>query len=467
MKKKRIVIVLFQIESEFGGILNHIRNLAKGIEENGCEVKVLYCVYKALRDGKSAELDNIDIGLQVRITGKGTQGKLHATPDSLRSYRTPYDQRKLMEELATYDGVIIGWIPTTGEAKYWNTDWIDVLKHNKPMVYIVHDCHWLRYGKWAVSLRDRINCAIGVHPAAFYSLQNWPGRYACVLNPFDVSPALKDYPEKEEHWLCNTTFFKKWKHNDDGIRAAPFLRKVHLFESGGGIELRNMVADLKTQADYTGMYYDSYKHKLKQYWWKKGDVDVRKDWINNKIWDVACGSPNFHYLGLRKNTDIPKIQAACGASVEFAYHKKWGEHFNRAIIEGMIHHCLPFARPYGISDNANGIGHVFGPDNVILIPESAGPKRIAEIIEDGMTDKSLRKEMIKRNVTRVTSMFDRVNIGKHYLQLLFNETDDVGLFGVHEGEPDADVEKALLRFGVQRFPRTIRWPRLYRFPRSA
>lgn len=449
----KIAMVMFELSSEFGGILNWMIHLAKGLEETGHEPTIFYIRPTKspefrIRDigGKSA-LHDSGYGLQIRVHASGSRGRLAAAPEICRSCYED-NAEEVRDELAEYDGVIVVWPPSYRDNHsgfHTTAKWKTVLKHGKPQVVIAHDAHWARVYPWIIGIKDHIDCLVGVHPAAYDSIKNWPGKIVNIFNAFDIRDSEKDYSKKRMDWVCNTAFFKKWKHNEDGIRASCYLDPVHIFYTGTGIEISNMQADFEDEAHI---------RKNAKYYWKKGDPSVKEEWIGEKIWSVAETVGNFHYLGLVTNEKVRDIQAICGGLTEFAYHPKWGEHWNRALIEGMIRHCIPFARQTGALSREGG---VFSKDNVVLIPEDASPKKIAHIIKDAMKDNTLYKQLVKRNLG-LLHHFDRRRIALQYVRLLKGK-DPHAYQGPEMGEADEVTEKFLSKFCVRRFPRPYRYPR--------
>lgn len=457
---KKIALLVFDIENNLGGILGYIQNLCSGLEENGCRVRIIYATWRDKRISRQtrvAVVKDIGQGLIIRMR----KDRIHLLSDDSHTY--PYRGKlagRLKEELQEYDGVIlVSSVPSVGDRHHRkNLDWVEVLEHGRPMIGIVHDCHWVRYSPRILKVRDRFTSLVAVHPAAYSSLSNYPGRSVCIVNPFDISPVKKRY-EKRNDWICLTSWFKRWKHVDDGVRTAPYLAPVHLFAVGGGIEYHYMTATLKSREDYGGRYYDTYKAKIVGYQWKGGDPDFRGRWHGRNIFEVARNSGNFTYLGFKVGEALEEVQARCLGIVDFSYHYKWGEHFNRVIVEGMIRHCVPFARPYGISDNDEGKGLVFGPDSVVMIPEDASPKAVAEIIKSTLRDESLCRSIVRKNFEKLLQ-FDRKVVARNMLKLLQGRTD-VGLLPIQFGRPDKKAMEALKEYSaIRRYPRTKRFPRL-------
>lgn len=460
---KKIAILLFEAKNSLGGLLPSTQNLLEGFRElgHGVQVRIFHAEW---REALSESLlrrrveSSTDLGHGLLYRKQGNQIQL--TSDSRHS--RPYGGKAayaLRDELAEYDGVILSSsIPSYGsKISREDQDWKIVLDHGKPMVGIIRDCHWLRLHPNLMQLRDKFVCLAGVHPAAYQSLKNFPGPITCQVNPFDISLAEEEY-EKDWGAVCISTWAKKWKHIEDIVRAVPYLKSVKLHFAGGGIELYYMQAT-KGRKEYTGLDYETYAKKLKYYEWHKGDEDLRQEWRGKKIWDVALET-NMEFYGFLAGKKLHKLQSRCGGLVDPSYHKDWGEHFNRVIVEAIIHHSIPFARPYGISDNKKGEGIIFGPRNVVLIPEDAAPKRTAEIIESSMKDSSLRKEIIRRNLSKL-EIFDRRIVARHYIRLLEGDLNVMPEItqGVTQGKLDEKSKLAWEKVPI-RSPRTIR-----RFPR--
>ena len=460
----KIAVLLYAMTSDDhgGGLLPYVENLCHGLAEIGHKPRLFQAVWhEDVHEKKlkaEATIVKLSFGLNVRLLNK--QANVLVDRRNAFPYKGERNAAALRERLEDYDAVIVINLPSYGNKhRRGDKDWTTVLEHGKPMIAIIHDCHWKRYYPWLVMLKDKLVALSAVHPATFKTIESYPGRIACVVNPFDISLAERTYPLKRKDWLCICSFFKAWKHVDDAVRMAGYLKPLHLFCIGAGIEFYNMKAVLKTEEEYTGKYYDTYKSKILSYHWKVGDPDVKKEWIGRNIFNVAEESGQFHHLGVKAGRAVSELQGMCGGLLDFAYHRKWGEHFNRALVEGMIHHCIPFARPFGISDNKEGRGVVFGPENAVLIPEEATPKQTADIIKDVLADDSLREGIVSRNLKKL-ELFDRRTVARHLVRLLKGK-EDIGLFGVKEGEPDKKTMAAMNQFGViRRYPRTQRFPRL-------
>jgi hypothetical protein len=459
---KRIAILLFEVKNNLGGILPSVSGLYAGLKAIGAEPDVLHLEWKeslskSAIKRRTSSSEKYSSGLWYRHQGN----QIGLTSDSKHSY--PYkgsSAYQMKELLSEYDGVIVASsVPSYGaKVSKDDHDWKIVLGHGKPMVYIVRDCHWLRLHPNLMQVRDYFTCLAGVHPAAYYSLRNFPGRITCQVNPFDISLAEREY-EKDWDSVCVTSWAKKWKHLEDGIRAVPYLKSTTFHLAGGGIELYYMQAT-KSEKDYPGQNYEQYAKKIHHYEWHKGDADVKQEWRGKKIWDVAI-KHGMKFHGFLVGKELDALQSKCGGLIDFSYHPEWGEHFNRVVVEAMIRHSIPFARPLGISDNKKGKGIIFGPRNVVLIPEDVSPKRTAEIVESSLKDTTLRREIVRRNLAKL-EIFDYRKVARHYIRLLEGDFDVMP--EITQGETCGKLDEASKKLWEKipiRSPRSIR-----RFPRE-
>jgi hypothetical protein len=456
---KKIAILIFEITNNLGGILPSTINTCKGLEEAGYEPTVFHAEWKT-RVYARPEGTFREVGYGLRTDRAYDRARMFADPTHTWLYKGRSPSLALREALSGYDGVILSnSIPSLVAKKMRdNRDWQTVLQHGKPMIAMVRDCHWSLLALHILPFRHLFQAFVGVHPAAFESLKTMPWKIACQVNPHDISLYKRVY---EKNWdeVCITSWFKAWKHIDDIIRAVPFFKNMRLRVAGGGIEYNYMKAAM-TNPDGHGKGA-LFKKKTDFYSWKEGDRSVREEWIGKSIWEVAEKSKKFRYEGFLLGRPLDNIQSNCGGLIDPSYHYKWGEHFNRVMIEAILHRSLPFVRPYGISDNAEGQGRIFGPDNAVMLPEKASPKRLAEIICSSMKDVSLRKGILKANKHKL-AMFDRKRVAKEYIKLLEGRREG-GLFGIQEGKLDEKTFEKADRLDLL----TSRFPRIpSRFPRE-
>jgi len=454
----KIAMLMFELPEYGGGVVPYVDDLYQGFRERGYQVDFLYAVGHKGRDTISrrehfsGKIVKLSCGLLAKISKDRAQ--LSARNRCTRYFSGRDHALTLRNELEeNYTDLIVCNAPTQGLAQ--TDDWATAIDVRIPKVCIAHDSEYLRNYPWI--LKGRFDAFVSVHPGTFWAMMKFPTMNCCILNPFDIS-ASEEKLEKDWNLICNTSMYRSWKHNEDGIRMAPFLSPVKMLSTGGGIELSYLKAQLKPEDEYTGKSYEAYRMKLFHYTWKYADEDCNPKWVGRRIWNVALDSDCFEHLGfLETAEDVAKLQARCGGQVDFARHNR-GEHFNRVTVEGIIHRCIPFARPRGVSDNDEGRGIIFGPENIVMLPMDAGPKRMAEIIKSSLADKALRKEIAERNLEKL-KLFDRKNVAVEFVKLLDGRMS-VGVFGVHHGKPDKNVIRKMRDLDI--FPR---FPRLKRFPR--
>ena len=453
---KKIAILIFEVKNNLGGILPSTLNLCEGLKEIGCKPYIFHAEWKTRSFGGDG-LKEIGHGLKVSVMAD-QRARIYANKEHTFLYKGKKAANEVRERLSEFDAVIMSTsIPSLGDKSMRdNDDWKTVLKHGKPMLSIVRDCHWDKYSLHILPYRHLFTAFMGVHPAAYESLKTMPWKIGCQVNPFDISIAQRDH-EKDWGKVCITSWFKKWKHIDDIIRASPYIKPIELIVCGGGIERDYMLAAKNNpNSDGKGRGYEL---KVAYYSWKKDDPSVKKSWIGKSIWGVAEEHGNFYYSGFMLSKQLSALQSECGGLIDPSYHYEWGEHFNRVMIEAMLHKSIPFVRPFGISDNKNGDGKVFTPENAVMIPEDASPKEIGEIVRDTMLDKSLKRDILRANEKKL-KMFDRKVVAQEYIDVLKGKSG--GLFGIHEGRLDERVKARMDKFGVRiRFPRFL-FPRLRR-----
>lgn len=432
---KKIAVVMFDA-GHIGGVLPYNLDLTHGLREAGYSADLIFAVPKEGRTEKNGV--KAGLGMQIRISKSG--GRLFS--DEAVPYLGKKNSGLLREKLQEYDGVIVSKVPSFNHGRNTDKDWLKALRHKKPMVCIVHDTLWRRSYPWILSLREDLQYYVTVHPAAFESAKTIPGKICCIVNPFDISESEKNY-DKDWNALASTSFFRQWKHNEDGIRAVPFMDPVHLYQTGAGIELAYMRAELKSKDEYGGGSYGNYRRKILQYCWKEGDKSFVERWEGEKIFDVARETGRFHYLGVVSPEKLKELKINCGGSVDWSYHE-WGEYFNRITVEAMIYHSIPFARPMGIAGNKEGRGKVFGPENVVMIGEDLSPKKIGQLISSTLQDRSLRKEIVQRNLKKLF-MFDRKEVAFQIVRALKGKKD-IGLLDPITGKANKKVKEYLREF---------------------
>jgi glycosyltransferase involved in cell wall biosynthesis len=249
-----------------------------------------------------------------------------------------------------------------------------------------------------------------------------------------------DYEKDNFDTIKNPIFFslqywKSSKHVDDLIRAVPHVHfknpEASFLLGGGGMEY----------------YYMASKDKIKDKYIinRKNDPDIGDKYIGQTILNVAK-QYNAELLFWLSAKDRDVVFQNSTFFVDTAYYtisEKLGEHFSRTLIEAMMNGVVPIGRNLGLSNNKEGIGSIFKPDeNYLMIPSDATPKQFANRLIDAIKiDVQSYKKIIKNNY-KLLKHFDVEYVCKQYIDVI--ESKPTGWFNKYEtGKADKKfIEKA-------------------------
>ena len=89
--------------------------------------------------------------------------------------------------------------------------------------------------------------------------------------------------------------------------------------------------------------------------------------------------------------------------------------------------AIPIARNLGISDNEDGIGLMYKPDeNYIMVPYNATPKEFAQLVDHASNLSKNESSRILSNNYEVIKKFDRKKIAQYFIDL--SNGEPCGLF---------------------------------------
>lgn len=431
MAKKKIALLVWPIDN-IGGIWNSCYHLIEGFREIDVTCVPFLMKYrgksKSMRVAENTKHKIFKSGWGYRISK--TQFNLHLADDLI----IPYDDNDIgycREILSDFDAVIVRSFPTMAKRQIDDRTWPKILKMKKKRVVgVIPDALLLKSHAWVAWALEHLYCLVGIHPASYKTLGELPCRRVMILNPYDLTRINDDVEDRKDR-IMMSVWFKKWKRMHEFLRAVPFVDpSIAMAICGGGIEYHYLTSENKCPDEY---------------YWHKKDPDCQKSFVGRKIWDVAEEHPGFWFLRFQPEDIRNGLFSKSKFVADFSYHYDWGEHFNRVFIEAMIQGCVPIARPYGISDNAEGKGEVFSGKNCILIPEESSPMESAEIMNEAMEDDKTRLKIIKRN-DEMLPIFARSNIAKQYYRLLFTDREDIGFYeSIENGARDLpeNVKKKL------------------------
>ena len=408
----KIALVIYPI-SDYGGIINHVENLAFGLRELGHVVNFhILCWQSSFRSLLLSDKDLLKKGWSYgafcavhQYSGWNAIPWIHKL-----SYKGSENLKKTKEILSKYDLII--WevpVPTETNANRKNHDWIKLYSACDKNIAIIHDGN-LKRTPWIVRVGKAFKGLACVHECAFNTAKILPIPRAMILNPQNLMglEQVYDYPERERGFL-SVQVFKAWKHVDDIIRAIPYMSKsLRKVIGGGGIEQRYMSSRNKVK----GRYFCSRRY----------DPDLPEDIELNEItiWDRALyyGMEYQGFIGeFKRDMLLRQLRSLIDPSWNITYTKQ-GAHFNRVVVEAIKQGAIPIATNIGMSDNIYGEGPVFNPkDNYIMIPYNSSPKEYAQIVEYASNlSKDEAFSIIEKNYN-LLDHFDRRKVAQDFIDL--------------------------------------------------
>ena len=391
----KILMTLYQIQ-DYGGIINHVEFLAKGLKELGHEVDFCMLVPKHQIKERfkpiGGDYDKVGTGYSHhQAKGWPNIPKIFYLNDSVR--------QRFRENCSKYDAVL--WhipVPTLNKDNKGVDEWVELYNNGTKNIAIIHDGnlpklypHLLLVSKW-------FHGAVCVHESAFHSAVNLDIPRKMIVNPFDLSNTVTEIDWERREGFAAIQVFKAWKRVDTLIRAIPYideydsnpLRKVTKCVGGAGIEYRYMTSKEKCKPKYF-------------------DTD------GNKIWDVALAN-GMEYVGTIPNSHVLEILKDRKLQIDPSWSKKYSEygaHFNRTTVEAMMMGAVPVATDLGMKNSEI----FYGGENFIEFPHTATPDEFADIINDGMNNR-YQWESIRANNISLLKMFEMKTVAQEYIDLI-------------------------------------------------
>ena len=421
----KILMTLYQIQ-DYGGIINHVEFLAKGLKELGHEVDLCMLVPKHQIKERFKP-----IGGMFEKVGTGYSHHQAKGWPNIRKYPYLNDRvrQRFRENCSKYDAVL--WhipVPTLNKDNKGVSEWVELYDNGSKNIAIIHDGnlpklypHLLLVSKW-------FHSAVCVHESAFHSAVDLDMYRKMIVNPFDLSSMVTELDWERREGFAAIQVFKAWKRVDTLIRAIPYideydsnpLRKVTKCIGGAGIEYRYMTSKEKCKPKYF-------------------DTD------GNKIWDVALAN-GMEYVGTIPNSHVLEILKDRKLQIDPSWSKKYSEygaHFNRTTVEAMIMGAVPVATDLGMKNSQI----FYGGENFIEVPHTAAPEEFAEIINDGMNQRSTW-ESIRENNSVLLEQFEMKAVAQEYIDLIIASHErlehvrGIARYGIMKGSPNNPAKVA-------------------------
>lgn len=402
----KILVALHSV-MDLGGIINHTEQLIGGLKDLSHTVHLKEIVYSLYAHDKKKTGDWI-IGPSgiPHDQGKGWNFQ--------RKDRIPYKSQAQLASarqiLNGYDMVI--WtvpVPSKNRLNAGNHEWISLydLDPGVMQVAFIHDGNSYKGYPYMTRIQEHLNGVACVHPCALESSSFLDVPRALVVNPqYDPLKENVGWGDKLPGFV-NMQTFKAWKHAHELIQAIAYMPRRGEHElrevAGKGIEYQYMTSEEKCKEQYFHM-------------------DNDYPFVHKKFWDAAIENGMIHH-GYWNQVEVAKWLNAARVLVDPSWsrnYSKFGGHFNRVMVEAMIHGAVPVARRLGAGTE------IFQPGvHYVEIPEGASPQQYADIVlETGNMDQFKASAFREANL-EVLPMFDRKTVAQRLIDLAFGELDDI------------------------------------------
>lgn len=398
------IMVAMHVFNNFGGILNHNEQLIAGLKDLGHNVTFAY-LKTTTKPNYSVDTSKCPDGYEL---GEGTGLPLHQGNGYVSPYYSIKDKdsiAKFVKEANKHDIVI--WQSIFGfkqSATEKDKSWLPMIENvTAKQIVVIHDGNLKKLYSWIHRVTPHLAGLACVHPAAMKQADFMPVPRNMILNPQDVSEVeVAPFTQRKNQILAPQTF-KRWKRVDDLVSAVPYIDGSVLV-AGDGMERAYMASEEKCKPEY--------------YCTKELDPDATEDRLGKRIWQNALDSGKMKYLGFITGSERDKILNTSKFLLDPSWSLTYGEHFNRSIVDAMRVGCVPIARNYGISNNAEGNGTLFKPgQNYLMIPHDATPKQFGELVNDYFAISQETYVDIRANNWNVIQNFDRRKIAQQFINL--------------------------------------------------
>jgi hypothetical protein len=414
----RILIALHKV-MDLGGIINHTEQLIGGLKDLGHQVDFKELIYSDRANGQNKQGDWI-IGPSgvPHDQGKGWNFK---RSDRI-AYRGPGNLNSAKQILSKYDLII--WtvpVPSKNKDNIGNHIWPELynLPPSVKQIAFSHDGNSEQGYPYILRIAEHLTGLACVHHCAFNGAAHIPVPRALILNP-QHNPVRSDILgwQHRRPGFVNMQTFKAWKHAHELIEAIAYMPEKLELEfrhvAGQGIEYRYMVSEDKCKENYI--------HGISDNWFS-----------GMKFWDAAVGHGMIHD-GYWNVDEVGKMlsQARCLVDPSWSnkYSKKGG-HYNRVVVDAMIHGAIPAARSAGMGNELFKAG-----EHYVEIPEGCGPKQYADTVLSVGDMSTTEARPYREAALDVLPRFDRTFVARQIVELASSGDIDVTL-----GSPSQSVEK--------------------------
>lgn len=455
--KYRIAYVMHRGEvSTYGGFPSHVEHSIYGLKKLGHEVdfyfigninkpndKFIKNKIKTYEKGGlmiEGQRASLDVGIGTGLYYHVNFGWLCPTTP-IKNYE---DKVKFRDKLETYDAVFWHtpfWFKQNSYQK--DTDWVMLLDLKNPVnIGFHHDGNIRANSAWMIHIDKYFDRWITVHPASFNACSVFKTPRCLIFNPQILDNVDWDHTNSQN--LDNPVFFslqywKASKHVDDLVRAIPHLYMMRgnptVVLGGRGMEYSYMNSEEKIKPNYISD--------------RKFDPDLPEEFLGYPIIKLArsfggSGVIETQWMSSKERDEILKMSSFFVDTAYYSVSKALGEHFSRTLIEAMMAGVVPIARNLALSDNEEGIGDIFKPDeNYLMIRHDATPKEFAVRMVESMGISREEYDRIVMNNYELLKHFDIDYVCGEYIKVIRGE--DCGYYNGYSeggGTPEGFLERA-------------------------
>lgn len=396
----KILVALHQV-MDLGGIINHTEQLIGGLKDLGHTVHLKQFVY-----GMNAFDQRRDGDFIVGPSGiPHNQGKGW---NFSRMQRVPYkggaNLTSAKQILSGYDLVI--WtvpVPSKNKENVGNHEWVELydLPPKVKQIAFVHDGNIRQGAPHILAIHDKLSGLACVHGCALNGSDFIPIPRALILNPQEMPVRDVAAWSSKKPGFVNMQTFKAWKHAHELIQAIAYMPNKEDGElrevAGMGIEYQYMTSEDKCKEEYF-----------------HGPADDA--WFGGmRFWEAAEMNGMVHH-GYWNTNEVSAWLTQARVLVDPSWSRKYsaiGGHWNRVVVDAMIHGVVPVATEMGMGTELfeEGIHYVGIPAG------GEDPQRYADIILETSHMNYRQAENFRDAALDVLPLFDRKTVAQQVVDL--------------------------------------------------
>ena len=338
----RILIPMFEIQ-DYGGITGHTELLMRGLKEAGHEVTLV--ILRGNDQPRYMKKPTGPDGCYASETG----GQVHLLYGwygvSVMSYGTEARAKEFVSMAMRHYDHIIWSLP----CPYNNEGaWRTLFNTGLPQVACIHDAHYERAYTHLADVAEKLDFIAPVNESAYGAVFSYPGQKRLINNGHVILDKPEIFYEDRPKVAVCAHVWKAWKNMHRVVAAAPHTETSRVVMGGDGIEGRYMRSKTKCKPKYKGM------------------------------WD-AFQKSNHDYMGILTPTELFRWYKHSRVMIDLSWNARfasYGCHYNRSIVEGANHGCIPLlTTEFMVGSN------VFPKNTYIEVSKDADAKELARMID--------------------------------------------------------------------------------------